>query len=214
MAYENAYEKEKEVVINGFRRKFFQRFGNHIDIFIRPNVLAVDQRLQTDSDRNFVRKILNEKIPFHLLQLYPDILHRTRKREIVELRMIYMKILRDQGVKLKEIGELCGTDHTTVIHAVQTINDLLSVDGDFENYYHNLVQEIQEKLNQQNARTDEPADKEQSDSQSANVITLYPREHTAREYDSFPLSRGIDLPHPGMDQYRKSASTQSIAATV
>jgi hypothetical protein len=51
----------------------------------------------------------------------------SRKREIVEARQLAMWFMKDEtALSLKNIGfTFGGRDHATVIHAVQTINDLL-----------------------------------------------------------------------------------------
>ena len=55
---------------------------------------------------------------------------RNRKREIVLARQTAMLLIRKQTpLSLKSIGELFGKDHTTVIHSIQTLKDLMSVDN-------------------------------------------------------------------------------------
>jgi len=54
----------------------------------------------------------------------------SRKREIVEARFIAMWFIKEEtALSLKEIGGCFGgRDHSTAIHAIQTINDLLITD--------------------------------------------------------------------------------------
>ena len=50
----------------------------------------------------------------------------TRKREIVELRQIFLWLLRNKTtMPLKAIGRMCGNrHHTTVMHSTRLVNDL------------------------------------------------------------------------------------------
>ncbi len=50
----------------------------------------------------------------------------TRKREIVELRQIFLWLLRNKTtMPLKKIGAMCGNrHHTTVMHSAKLVNDL------------------------------------------------------------------------------------------
>jgi hypothetical protein len=52
----------------------------------------------------------------------------NRKREIIDARMIYAKILRERGASLSSIGMTINKDHTTIIHYIRTMNDLLVTD--------------------------------------------------------------------------------------
>lgn len=47
---------------------------------------------------------------------------KGRTREIVELRMVCMWAMRKTGATCKSIGNYFNRDHTTVVHADQTIN--------------------------------------------------------------------------------------------
>ena len=51
---------------------------------------------------------------------------RSRKREIVELRQIFMWLIKNKTtISLKKIGRQCGgRDHSTVINACGVVNDL------------------------------------------------------------------------------------------
>jgi len=51
---------------------------------------------------------------------------RNRKRELVMARQfIYYFLRKRTALSLKSIGEIFGQDHTTVIHSVDTITNLL-----------------------------------------------------------------------------------------
>lgn len=59
-----------------------------------------------------------------------DIRKKTRRREIVYPRHVLCYLLRKKtNMSLKDIGELTGgRDHTTVIHAIKSIEDLMETD--------------------------------------------------------------------------------------
>lgn len=58
---------------------------------------------------------------------------KTRKREVVQARQISMYFAKDlTKASLKNIGSYFGNrDHSTVIHACQTVNDLMETDKRF-----------------------------------------------------------------------------------
>jgi chromosomal replication initiator protein len=57
-----------------------------------------------------------------------DIRGKCRKQELVKARWIAMYFIRQQtDFTLNTIGDMFGRDHTTVIHALQTINDIMAL---------------------------------------------------------------------------------------
>ncbi len=69
---------------------------------------------------------------------------KTRKREIVQARQISMYLAKlHTKTSLKSIGAFFGgRDHSTVIYACQTVDDLIDTDKKFKGY----VADIQKKL--------------------------------------------------------------------
>lgn len=65
-------------------------------------------------------------IPYYIMQ------QKTRKKEVVEARQIAMTVLKKHSnLSLKNIGKLFGNrDHTTVLHALATIRDLVETDNE------------------------------------------------------------------------------------
>jgi len=65
---------------------------------------------------------------------------KTRKREIVQARQIAMFLSRNlTKTSLASIGEqLGGKDHATVLHACNTVNDLIDTDRSFRGYVHDI----------------------------------------------------------------------------
>lgn len=76
---------------------------------------------------------------------YERLLHKTRKREIVQARQITMFLAKAfTKNSLKTIGEhFGGRDHTTVIHSCQTVKDLMDTDSLFRENVMELTQKVQ-----------------------------------------------------------------------
>lgn len=72
-----------------------------------------------------LKKIVNEIF-------FVDIDKNTRKREIVDARRVYSKILRDFGFSYQHIGDSINKDHATIIHYIKSIDNLLTYDPSFE----------------------------------------------------------------------------------
>jgi chromosomal replication initiator protein len=69
---------------------------------------------------------------------------KTRKKEIVIARQVAMYFAKEYtGHSLKSIGyQFGGRDHSTVIHAVQSVNDMIDTNTTFKA----SVEEIRKKL--------------------------------------------------------------------
>ena len=72
---------------------------------------------------------------------------QNRGRGLVLCRHAYYFIARqNMGLKLAEIGEVFGADHTTVIHGVQKVKDMLSIGDEITlNFINNINSCIKEK---------------------------------------------------------------------
>jgi len=88
----------------------------------------------------FIQKLVCEyfEVPIEMVK------SKTRKREIVQARQISMYLAKSHTkTSLKSIGAFFGgRDHSTVIYACQTVEDLIDTDKKFKAY----VQDIQKKL--------------------------------------------------------------------
>ena len=88
----------------------------------------------------YIQKLVCEyfEVPVELLK------SQTRKREIVQARQISMYLAKSHTKSsLKSIGmHFGGRDHSTVIYACQTVEDLVDTDKKFRAY----VADIQKKL--------------------------------------------------------------------
>jgi chromosomal replication initiator protein len=89
---------------------------------------------------DFIQKLVCEyfEVPVNLVN------SPTRKREVVQARQISMYLSKSMTKSsLKSIGAYHGgRDHSTVIYACQTVNDLMGTDKKFKGY----VNDIQKKL--------------------------------------------------------------------
>jgi chromosomal replication initiator protein len=68
---------------------------------------------------------------------------KCRVRGYVKARFVAIYIIRKRtGLTLKEIGRLFHRDHTSIIHAVQTIEEVLSLR--FDNDYQEEIKKLME----------------------------------------------------------------------
>ena len=72
------------------------------------------------------------------------ILKKNRTRKYLIPRQIFTYLLRKRlKMTLKEIGDVLGSDHTTVIHSCQKVETLLEVDDELLcNLYYEVEQQI------------------------------------------------------------------------
>ena len=92
------------------------------------------------------------------------LLSKSRKREVVELRMMFCYLARSMRYTLNTVGMfLNGRDHTTVIHSVATFINLMETSEGFRKQFLDILTHIKE--NHEPSTLDEP-NKEQHQSQS------------------------------------------------
>lgn len=116
------------------------------------NKREVDLDLAKQMLKNFIKNVSREisidsiqKLVCEHLSVDKELLKaKTRKREIVQARQISMYFAKElTKSSLKTIGmHFGGRDHSTVIHAVQTVNDLISIDKEFRKN----IDEIKKKI--------------------------------------------------------------------
>ncbi len=116
------------------------------------NRKEVDLDLAKQMMKNFVKNASREISIEYIQKLVCDyfsvsvdqVKSKTRKREIVQARQISMFFAKDlTKASLKSIGNYFGgRDHSTVIHACQTVNDLMETDKKFRND----VEEISKRI--------------------------------------------------------------------
>ena len=73
---------------------------------------------------------------------------KSRKKEIVMARHVAMYLAKKYtNHSLKSIGYYCGgRDHSTVIHALQTVNDMLATQPQFKASLEELKNKVKRKL--------------------------------------------------------------------
>lgn len=87
--------------------------------------------IETEVGVDFIQKTVSEYYGIALDELKA----KTRKKEIVTARQVAMYFCKEfTNHSLKSIGyHFGGRDHSTVIHAVQTVNDIMETDSSFRN---------------------------------------------------------------------------------
>jgi len=67
----------------------------------------------------------------------------TRKREYVEARSIYYKLLREKTrLPLSHIGKTLNKDHATVLHSLKNLKDWLEYDQQIKSDYNSILDRI------------------------------------------------------------------------
>ena len=116
------------------------------------NKKEIDLALAKSMLKNFIKNTSKEISMEYIQKLVCEyfevpvemVKSKTRKREIVQVRQISMYLAKSHTkTSLKSIGQFFGgRDHSTVIYACQTVEDLIDTDKKFKAYVH----DIQKKL--------------------------------------------------------------------
>lgn len=90
---------------------------------------SVSNRKMTPKQRLALCNEIIEKVCSYYAVTNEDIIGKSRCRDIIKARHMAIYIIRNKvKYKLKATGTLFNRDHTTVIHAIQNINNLLCYD--------------------------------------------------------------------------------------
>jgi chromosomal replication initiator protein len=103
-----------------------------IDLGLAKNIMKnIVKDIETEVGIDFIQKTVSDYYGIKL----EDLKAKTRKKEIVTARQVAMYFSKEfTNHSLKSIGyHFGGRDHSTVIHAVQTVNDLMETDTSFKN---------------------------------------------------------------------------------
>jgi chromosomal replication initiator protein len=113
-----------------------------IDVELAKRVL---RNLIKTSTKEITIETIQKLVCEYFAVSYEKLLHKTRKREIVQARQITMFLAKAfTKNSLKTIGEhFGGRDHTTVIHSCQTVKDLMDTDVVFKDNVMELTQKVQ-----------------------------------------------------------------------
>ncbi|HHP7241509.1 MAG TPA: chromosomal replication initiator protein DnaA [Cyclobacteriaceae bacterium] len=112
-----------------------------IDLELAKQILKnIVQDIDSEVGIDFIQKTVSEY--FKVDQ--DDLKAKTRKKEIVIARQVAMYFAKEYtNHSLKSIGyHFGGRDHSTVIHAVQSVNDMIDIDNRFKN----SINELRKKL--------------------------------------------------------------------
>ncbi len=112
-----------------------------IDLELAKQILKnIIQDIETEVGIDYIQKTVSEYFKVDT----EDMKAKTRKKEIVIARQVAMYFSKDYtNHSLKSIGyHFGGRDHSTVIHAVQAVNDMIDIDAKFRN----SVEELRKKL--------------------------------------------------------------------
>jgi chromosomal replication initiator protein len=92
------------------------------------------------NEQKHANQIINDVCDFYGLTP-AQIKGKCRLRSYVKGRFISMYLLRRRtGLTLKEIGRMFHRDHTSIIHAIQTIDEVLSLK--YENDYQDEIKKL------------------------------------------------------------------------
>ena len=112
-----------------------------IDLELAKKVLKnIVKQIDSEVGIDYIQKTVSDY--FHVNQ--EDLKAKTRKKEIVIARQVAMYFSKDYtNHSLKSIGyHFGGRDHSTVIHALQSVNDMIDTDSKFRY----SVDELKKKL--------------------------------------------------------------------
>lgn len=75
--------------------------------------------------------LVKEAILDHFGMTFEKVSRRCRKREILYPRQIFIYLLKQNTtMSLKQIGDIFEFDHTTVIHSIQKVKDLMDTEDE------------------------------------------------------------------------------------
>ncbi|RZS94518.1 chromosomal replication initiator protein DnaA [Cecembia calidifontis] len=108
-----------------------------IDLTLAKTIMKnIVKDIENEVGIDFIQKTVSEYFDIKT----EDLKAKTRKKEIVTARQVAMYFSKEfTNHSLKSIGyHFGGRDHSTVIHAVQTVNDLMDTDTAFRNSVNDL----------------------------------------------------------------------------
>ncbi|MCS6823618.1 MAG: chromosomal replication initiator protein DnaA [Cytophagaceae bacterium] len=106
-------------------------------------IQSIVQNIEAEVGIDYIQKFVAEHFNVTIEQMKD----KTRKREIVVARQVAMYFAKEYtNMSLKSIGSHFGNrDHSTVIHALQSINDLMDTDRKFNATMQELIKKIKLK---------------------------------------------------------------------
>lgn len=116
-----------------------------IDLELAKQVLKdIVHEIDTEISIDYLQKVVSE----HYNVSLENLKGKTRKKEVVIARHVAMYLAKQYtNYSLKSIGHYCGgRDHSTVIHALQAVNDMLTTVPKFKSSLEELKRKIKLKL--------------------------------------------------------------------
>lgn len=112
-----------------------------IDMELARSVL---KNIVVDHDKEVTIETIIESVTKYFRVTVEELKSKNRQKEIVIPRQVAMFLAKEMtDLSLKSIGyHFGGRDHSTVIHAVQTIHDMLSLDRDIQQSVADLRREL------------------------------------------------------------------------
>ena len=117
--------------------------ARHLGITLELAKKVTQQIINIDSSEISLEKIRNTVCDY--FKITPElIVSKTRKREIVQARQITMYLVRNlTKTSLASIGsQMGGKDHATVLHACNTVSDLIDTDRNIRHYVADLERQL------------------------------------------------------------------------
>ena len=131
-----------DLVANSIKRNIRELEGvlNKILFYQEKKGTEIDKKTAQEiiekSTQSFLGRITDDQILKAVADFYhtevPNLIVRSRKKEMVEPRQVAMYLLRDiLRMSYPYIGEKLGRDHTTVIHSFEKINQEINKNSPF-----------------------------------------------------------------------------------
>ncbi len=112
-----------------------------------PVIKRVVTKYITDGRKEITVEGIQEIVAEHYAMSIDKILSRSRTRDVVVARQLSMFLSKKMtNNSLKSIGKSFGKDHTTVIHAIKSIKNLLDTDNEFQSEIMALEKRIEMSL--------------------------------------------------------------------
>ncbi|MCU0417033.1 MAG: chromosomal replication initiator protein DnaA [Cytophagaceae bacterium] len=118
--------------------------GRKIDLELAKSIIQnIVQNVDTEVNIDYIQKFVSEYFSVTIEQMKD----KTRKREIVIARQVAMYFAKEYtNMSLKSIGShFGGRDHSTVIHALTSVSDLMDTDKKFRATMQDLIKKIKLK---------------------------------------------------------------------
>ena len=102
------------------------------------------QKIVKDNTREISLKMIQKTVCEYFGITQDSIMSKTRKREIVQARQIAMYLSRSMTkISLASIGaQIGGKDHATVLHACNTVSDLIETNKSFRQYVVDIEKQL------------------------------------------------------------------------